>query len=153
MKTLILMCGLPRSGKTTIARTLNIPIVNRDAIRISVHGEAYIQKAEPIVTVIEDTMVESLFRAGHDQIVIDACHTSVTRINRWLQFCRYLDHPTRVRIEVVDTNMNTCIERAKESNIALVDVILRMEGSFKNAKEFVKIEGYDKGFVIDPQGF
>ena len=47
---LLLMVGLPRSGKSTTARAISqdfgVPVVSRDAIRLSVHGHRYIPEAE-----------------------------------------------------------------------------------------------------------
>ena len=65
-KTLILTVGLPRSGKSTWAAQTGWPIVNRDAIRLALHGQAYIQDAEDMVTAIETYMVKALFGAGNN---------------------------------------------------------------------------------------
>ena len=63
-KTLILTVGLPRSGKTTWAKKTGLPIVNRDAIRIALHGQAYIQDAEEMITAFEWYMVKALFEVS-----------------------------------------------------------------------------------------
>lgn len=47
--TLVLMVGLPRSGKSTIARSGRVPIVSPDAIRLALHGQPFIASAEPTV--------------------------------------------------------------------------------------------------------
>lgn len=49
-KTVILTSGLPRSGKTTWALKQSLSIVNRDAIRLALHGQPFIPEAEDIYT-------------------------------------------------------------------------------------------------------
>src|SRR5688500_7348676 len=49
---LVVVCGLPRSGKTTYARTRNEPIVSPDAIRLALHGERFNELSEPFVWAI-----------------------------------------------------------------------------------------------------
>ena len=38
-----------RSGKTTWARQQGVPIVNRDAIRLALHGQRFEPRAESVV--------------------------------------------------------------------------------------------------------
>jgi predicted kinase len=85
LKKLILTVGLPRSGKSTWARQQGHPIVSRDAIRLALHGQSYIQERENEVTIIENLMVKALFLAGHDTVIIDACHASRKRRIRWVE--------------------------------------------------------------------
>ena len=79
-KSLYMMVGLPQSGKSTIARKMGYPVVNPDSIRLALHGEQFIGQMEPYVWAIARTMVEALFLAGHDAVVLDA--TNVTRARR-----------------------------------------------------------------------
>ena len=107
---LILMAGLPRSGKTTMALGLGFPIVCRDSIRLALHGEIYLQKAEPMVTRIEELMVEALDRAGHETITLDACHLNPHYRHRWVEL--------GYSIEVIfqDATKQECIKRAALTN-------------------------------------
>ena len=115
--------GLPRSGKTTWAQAQGCPIVNRDAIRLALHGQAYVQEAESIITGIEDCMVRALFLAGHDKVIVDATHTTDKRRKRW----HYGEW--NVDLEFFIISKDECIERAKDSNREdLVSVIERMSG-------------------------
>jgi len=132
-KKLILTVGLPRSGKSTWAKQQGLPIVNRDAIRLALHGQAFLAEAEDMVTVIENYMVKSLFLAGHDTIIIDATHLKLKYRQRWIDFVNkhidILDWDDLVLIEykVFGTSMEECIERAeKDSRKDLIPVIERM---------------------------
>lgn len=80
MKLLIAMMGLPRSGKSTICKDLSKkfgwPIVNRDAIRLAVHGQDYEPKAEPLIKTLDIYFIRSLFLAGHDYVLCDETNYS-----------------------------------------------------------------------------
>lgn len=121
--TLILMVGLPRSGKTTIALELAVErgaaIVNPDAIRKALHGQPYIQSAEPHVWAIAHTMVDALFLAGHDTVILDACNNTRKRRDEWRRGIW-----DRWEFVVLDTDKKTCLERVEYSDI--VPVIERM---------------------------
>lgn len=86
-KKLVLMGGLPRSGKSTAAKSLqkchNIPVVNRDAIRKAIHGQDFLLEYEDKVTETENLMVKALFEYGHECIIVDATHVSKKRRKRW----------------------------------------------------------------------
>ena len=77
---LIAMMGLPRSGKSTISRDLALklgaPIVNRDAIRLALHGRRYEPEAEPMVKAISLYMIKALFEAGHKVVIYDETNYS-----------------------------------------------------------------------------
>src|SRR5882672_916000 len=60
-KLLICTVGLPRSGKSTWARSQSFPIVCPDAIRIAIHGQRFISEAEPFVWATAKAMVRALF--------------------------------------------------------------------------------------------
>lgn len=74
------MMGLPRSGKSTIARKLselvNAPIVQRDAIRLAVHGQRYEPAAEPLIKTLDIYFIRSLFLAGHEYVIADETNYS-----------------------------------------------------------------------------
>lgn len=74
MTRLIATRGLPASGKTTFARTLQPSVlrVNRDDLRRMLHGERlFTQWAEAQVTVVQRAQVEALLRARADVCVDD----------------------------------------------------------------------------------
>ena len=119
--TLIMTVGLPRSGKTTWAKEQGHPIVNPDAIRLALHGQAYSSLAEPFVWAIAKAMVRALFLAGHDTVILDATNTTEKRRSDWNNGIWTWEY------KVFDTPADVCIERAKTSGREeLIPVIERM---------------------------
>lgn len=115
--TVILVAGLPRSGKSTWAVKQGYPIVNRDSIRFALHGHTFIAEAEDMISVIEMLMVRSLFFAGHHKVIIDACHTTKKRRDRWYS-------PLwNTFLKVISTSKADCLKRASP---ALIPIIERM---------------------------
>jgi predicted kinase len=131
MKKLILLAGLPRSGKSTYAKGLidscGAVIVNPDSIRLAVHGQPFIAEAEPFVWAIAYAMTEALFIAGHSVVVVDATNTNEKARKPW--YDRFKEKRTDVTVElvVVGTSKGECMARAVLSNQAyLIPIIERM---------------------------
>lgn len=127
MKNLILLVGLPRSGKSTWARKSGYPIVNPDSIRLALHGERFIKSFEPEVWTLTRRMVESLFIAGHDTVILDA--TNISRENRaeWGFTSKWCAH-----IHWIKTDKEECIKRAKKGDREdLIPIIERMAIDFE----------------------
>ena len=128
-KILILMVGLPRSGKTTAANGLvegqGAVIVNSDLIRKAIHGEAFIPTAEPFVWAIARVMVQALFLAGHTVVILDATNNTKARRDAW-------KGPWKRMYHTVDTSKKVCIQRAvTEGDEEIVPVIERMAEAFE----------------------
>jgi predicted kinase len=124
----ILLClvGLPRSGKSTWAgdmayRNEFYPIVNKDSIRLALHGRAYDESREDEVRQMARVMVTALFIAGHTLVCLD--ETNITYIHR----ARWLSRSWDVRLKVFDTPMEECIRRAKKkAETDIIPVIEKM---------------------------
>jgi predicted kinase len=122
---LIMTVGLPRCGKSTWAKSQiekGIPVVNPDSIRLSLHGQPFVESAEPFVWAIAKVMVASLFGAGHNTVILDATNLTIERRKIWIDKrweCSY-------RL-FRDVSKEECIRRAIETNQEyLVDVINKM---------------------------
>lgn len=143
MKTLILTVGLPRSGKTTWARTQGHPIVQPDAIRLALHGQRYVAEAEPFVWAIARVMVRALFRAGHEIVILDATNTTKQRRAEWLVAGEWW-----VKYQPVMTSEAECLARADaEHDEAIKPIIRKMAAGFEPLEDFEvdpKYGGYMK---------
>lgn len=125
-KDLILTVGLPQSGKTTFAVSLGCPIVCPDAIRYGLHGNRFIAVAEPYVWAIAHTMVNALFLAGHDRVILDACNNTKKRRDEWASsnYTTYF-YP-------IDTPKEVCIDRAKQLNDeVIIPIIEKMAAEYE----------------------
>jgi len=121
MKTLHLMVGLPRSGKSTLAKKLGFPRVEPDAIRRTLHGTPWRPNVEPMVWAIAHIMVESLFEAGHQDVIVDATNHTIQRRAEW-ESDLY-----RIQYHEVNTSVSECIQRAEKTRQTyLIPIIERM---------------------------
>lgn len=113
-RKLIVLCGLPRSGKSTWAKASGHPVVNPDAIRLALHGKAFNNAAEPMVWAMAQYMVRSLFLAGHDTVVVDATNTTEKRREMWKASNIDVGPVGEVEVElkVFETSPAVCKERA-----------------------------------------
>lgn len=105
---LIVMVGLPRSGKTTIVRKHYKPrgyaIVCPDLVRRAIHGQRFIAETEPFVWATVYAMVDSLLLAGC-RVVVDAAHSTKVRRAPWVR--------REAVFHVVSTSEKECIRRAQ----------------------------------------
>ena len=119
------MVGLPRSGKTTEAQKLGHPIVCPNAIRLALHGKAFLPESEPMVWTIAKYMVRSLFFAGHDTVILDATNTTVRRREEWKS------PEWERRFIWVITSVEECMDRAIKCGFP-VKVVKRMSNQFQD---------------------
>lgn len=126
---LLVLVGLPRSGKSTWATQQSLPIVNPDSIRLAIHGQAFYPPAELLTWAFAHMMVDALFRAGHTRVILDATNVTQKRRDEWIS----KDYSTQFK--VFDTPPEVCIERAhKGGRDDLVFVIERMAKQWDLAK-------------------
>jgi predicted kinase len=120
------MAGLPRAGKSTVARTFGEPIVSPDAIRLALHGERFVASAEAFVWATAHLMVRALFKAGHPGVIVDATNVSQKRRDEWHRAAVNLS--AEFEVHVIDTPPTECIRRARaEGDLEIIPVIERME--------------------------
>jgi len=134
--TLVLMMGLPRSGKTTWAIRQGRPIVSPDAVRVALHSQRFVAEAEPMVWALTKYMVKALFLAGHKVVILDATNTTRKRRDAWID-----DQWVRAVVQIC-TSASVCLGRAlEEEDEAIKPVISRM------AEEFEPVNPEEEDFV------
>lgn len=138
-KTLICMVGLPYSGKTIWALRQGVPVVSPDSIRLALHGQRFLVGAERFVWAIAHVMVESLFLAGHDFVILDACNNSRKRRDEWKS------DKWELRFQVMDAGVSLCVQRALANDDAeILSVIDRM------SNEHEPLGPDEKACMIEP---
>ena len=127
-KILLILIGLPRSGKSSWAKEQrNMPMVNPDSIRLGLHGKRFESLAEPFVWATAMLMVRSLFLAGHDMVILDATNTTQKRRDFWKS------DEWELKFKLFNTSKEVCIERAKKDGMEdLIPVIERMDKEFES---------------------
>ncbi len=125
-KILRVTVGLPRGGKSTWAREVNCPMVCPDAIRLAIHGQRYIEVAEPFVWLIAHTMVRALFLAGHKYVVLDSTNTTRRRRDEWRS------SEWRTFFKIITTPAEICFARARdEGDEHIMEIIDRMAENYE----------------------
>ena len=123
VKTLIVTVGLPRCGKSTWSKEQKAVIVNPDSVRLAVHGERFIGRAEPWVWAISYVMADALFLAGHDTVIIDGTHVSKKRRDVWFNY--KFSQDVKVKFKVFgDISVSECIDRARKINDDLIQPVI-----------------------------
>ncbi|MEU8297838.1 AAA family ATPase [Micromonospora sp. NPDC048909] len=115
MPRLIATRGLPASGKTTFARTLQPSVVrvNRDDLRRMLHGERlFTQWAEAQVTTVQRAQVEALLRARADVCVDDTNLRSRT-LRDWADLAARHGAEFEVH-DFTDVPLEECLRRDAE---------------------------------------
>jgi adenosyl cobinamide kinase/adenosyl cobinamide phosphate guanylyltransferase len=132
------MIGLQRSGKSTWATrwmrddprfengiTFPRAVVCADDIRKAVTGHRYNRRAEPVVFMVKDYMIEALLQRGHD-VLVDGTHTTVISIRRNFEI------DIDAQWTLINTPKEVCIQRALDTNQAdLVPVLERTGDQLK----------------------
>lgn len=93
---------------------------------------------KPWVWAMAYTMVDALFRAGHNTVIVDATHVSHRRRVPWIEKFQTV---AKITFEVFGTPPDECIRRAEaEGDTDIIPVIRRM------AKEW-DIPPYFEGYT------
>ena len=113
MLKVIIMVGLPCSGKSTIARKLvsndpNLVIVCPDTIRLALHGDKFNSSAEPMVWCVAEYMAKTLLISGRS-VIIDATNTTAGRRRVWRRLAYEFD--AELSGVWVKTSEEDCLKR------------------------------------------
>ncbi len=119
---LVLLIGIPGSGKSTYARTLGKPVISLDAIRRQLYGDANILGKSSETDREQRRGLEALAQTGRDA-VLDATHVSKTRRLRTIRLGRRLGYDRIVGIWF-KTSVAECIARNRRRRRRVPDFVI-----------------------------
>ncbi len=113
--TLILLVGLPRSGKSTWIEENkgSAIVVSNDWIRENILGTHYSDKANAVVWSIADATLRIVLGQGNNAIYDGVNLTKAVR-RFYIDLAR--QYGAKIRIVVMDTSLETCLKRNKKHN-------------------------------------
>ena len=128
MKNLVIMIGIPGSGKSAFVNNFikikNIQVVCRDDIRIAL-GHIYNKRVEPHVFAITETVIRSHMERGFD-ILIDETNTNINTISNWINLGE--EYGYSIRCIVMKVDVEICkTRRGCETGAFPEEVIDRMQ--------------------------
>jgi len=129
---LTIMCGLPRSGKSTWVEKNKKDeiVVSPDDIRRTIFGHQYHDGAELFVWAFVEGMVRMLLEQGKD-VIVDATNSTKSRRVRWIIMARSFD--IKMRTIWIQTPLLECLkrnEKSPEDHKVPEDMIRRMDENF-----------------------
>jgi predicted kinase len=140
MNTVIIMKGLPGSGKSTYAKqlvALNPDLykrINRDDLRGMFDGGHFSESNEKFVRKVRDMLILKALEEGKSVIVDDTnlSESNLTRISQLVNdFNRQNNTKVKVEVKIMDTPLEACIERdSKREKPVGEKVIKEMHGQF-----------------------
>lgn len=147
-KHLIVMMGIPASGKSSIVNEIvaenpNVLVVSRDAIRFSMleDGDDYFKYEDEVIDTFYRTIQDGLLDAEHDTVIADATHvTTKSRFDLW----NHINIPegTEVIGYWVDCGIEKAISRNKkrEGRACVPEKVIR--NMLKIVKEPLRTEPF-----------
>lgn len=158
MPKLIVLRGLPASGKTTwakewVAASADRGRVNRDDLRAALFVKpTYAHDQEEIVTAVERDATRHLLAAGRD-VVVDATNLRPQYVRSWRRFA--LAHGAEFTAREFPIDVDEAIRRDINRATASVgeDVIRRMAGKYMPRGEFLPIPDEDEPVTEPPEAY
>ena len=136
-----ILCGLPRSGKSSLAKKIQEEkggtILNRDSFRFALQDSRFIQKTEPWVNIICITAFEALTMSNNN-IIVDECNITRKSRSSWINSIR--ERPDIIKIWYLNNSKDSCLDRVMGDGVnptdqVMYDVICRMSDDFEEPTE------------------
>lgn len=151
-KKLVMLIGLPRSGKTTLRNLFLLGhreyvTICADDLRYSIYGQRFYSGGEPIVWMVRGYMLESLFQ-NNTNILIDETNTTIKRREPIITQAKKYGY--EVIGVYVNTDISLCRLRADDIILPIVD---KMHDQFEVPEISEGFDAIHEVLGIDYSGF
>ena len=135
--TILMLQGLPASGKTTHARQLveqgNWIRVNKDDLRLMMNNGKYSKQNEKRVIRIRDQIIIDALALGNS-VIVDDTNFAPHHLNSMMNLAQKMD--ARLHVRFIDTPLEDCLARnANRDNPVPEKVIMDMYNQYLAPKE------------------
>lgn len=139
-KTLVILVGLPASGKSTLARQMvksggldSVVVVSRDPLRDMLRsgmGKTLFDfRTEQLITELEQSAILQAFKSGKRTVILDDTNLRPKYIRQWVKFC--IKNNIEVDFEILDVEPSIAFERNRKREHAIPeDALVRMVSSY-----------------------
>lgn len=130
MSRLIIMRGLPASGKSTRAKEIvkefgNVVRINRDSLRKMLHFDTWSGVNEGLTIKAQKALVEEFIANSNRVVIIDDTNLNLGTLESWKQYAKGKE--IEFKVITMDTPIAECIKRDKKrENGVGSDVIINM---------------------------
>ena len=138
---LVVMLGLPKSGKSTYVNQnySHYQVLCADDIRLAL-GSAFNRNTESFVWSIHDAMLRAFMERGRN-IIIDATNTTIYTLEKYKRIANDYDRYS-IELVVLKTPLKTCLNRNNDS--VPIDVIVRMATQFEDMLKSEAFQNFQK---------
>jgi len=152
-KTIMILRGLPASGKSTFAieyvrENPDYIRINRDSIR-QMLGVSFSKSVEKIVKSFRNIMIVEALNRGYN-VIIDDTNLGDRNIRYFEQLCNVMDVNLIINDTFMNVDLDTLLYRNKNREKQVPEqVIIDMYNKFVNSENVVKYENVKPSFVYD----
>jgi predicted kinase len=115
MKTIELMVGLPRSGKSTYVENNKEGkvVLSKNKLRLLTYNQRFWAEGEPMMKAVHSIMLRCLMEQGIDLIIDDTNFNTIIR-KEFIKLAKRYGYKVIARVFM--TSPSDCIQRAKDTN-------------------------------------